>query len=358
MKILSRYLFGEYFKLLLVCLITFLVVYLLIDFLGKVDNFIEADVSRGVMFSYFLHKIPYILVQMVPAATLISVIILFCLMKKSNEIIALKASGLNIFNFSKPIVITSVGIGIGVFLLSEIVVPFTSSKSNRLWNIEVEKQDPTRFYGQRQIWYRGTNAIYRLRHFDYQKGLIESPTFYFFDEAFRLIKRIDGRKGTWVGGRWKIEEGILQEATEDGGYALKRFEALHLDLPETPETFVRGEKKPEEMSYWQLKGYAERIREEGYDDTRYLVDMNIKIAFPLVNVILVLIGIPISLGLRRGGTPLAVSIGMGVCVLYLLAIGFSRSLGLSGTLPPMLSAWVANLVFLLFGIYLMMNLES
>ena len=357
MKILSRYFFTEFAKLLAMCLSTFLMVYLLVDFLQKIDNFIEAEASRAVVVSYFLNKIPYILVQMIPAATLISVIVLFCIMKRNNEVVALKASGFNLFDLSKPIVFASMGIGAVMFLFSEILVPYTSSKSNEIWNVEVEKQDPTRFYGRSQIWYRGTDAIYWLKHFDYRERSITSPTFYFFDKSFRLVKRIDGGKCTWQDGRWRVENGILQEATDEGGYESRRFKEIYLEIPESPETFVRGEKKPEEMSYWQLKQYAKKIRKEGYDDTQYLVDMNIKTAFPFVNVILVLIGIPIALGLRKGGTPLAVSIGMGICVLYLLVMGFSRSLGLSGTLPPLLSAWVANGLFFLFGIYLMMNVE-
>jgi len=197
-----------------------------------------------------------------------------------------------------------------------------------------------------------------MRRFDNNKQVMDSPSFYFFDNAFRLTKRIDGRRGVWENGKWKIEEGIIQEAKGDGTYHLARFDKLHLDIPETPETFVRGVKSPEEMSYWQLKRYAERVRQEGYDDTRYLVDMNIKIAFPFVCVILTVIGAPIALSLKKGGAPLALSIGMGVCFIYLFVLGFSRSLGLSGVLPPVLSAWLTNLAFILVGIYLMMHLEK
>lgn len=357
MKVLSKYLFKELFKLVVICQTTFLSIYLIIDFLQKVDNLIEADVSKRVMFSYFYCKIPYIMVQMAPAATLISVIILFCLMKKNNEIIAVKACGLNLFKLFQPIIILSLFIAVGLFFFSEIVVPYASSRSNEIWDVEVEKQDPTRFYGSSQIWYRGSDSIYWMMRFDAEKKIMERPTFYFFDSSFRLIKRIDGRRGIWEEGQWKIEGGIIQAARGDGSYGLEKFEELHLDLPETPETFVRRVKKPEEMSYWQLKRYADRVRQEGYDDTRYLVDMNIKIAFPFICLILVLIGTPLALGIKRGGAPLALSVGVGVCFVYMVTLGFSRSLGLGGVLPPFLSAWVANLIFLLAGIYLMMHLE-
>jgi lipopolysaccharide export system permease protein len=111
------------------------------------------------------------------------------------------------------------------------------------------------------------------------------------------------------------------------------------------------------MNYWQLKRYSNKVLREGYDNKEYLVDMNIKIAFPFVNLVLAIFGISISLRQKKGGTPLAVSLGMCICFLYLTILGFARSLGLSGVLPPIISAWLANLVFLLFGIYFMMRVE-
>ena len=111
------------------------------------------------------------------------------------------------------------------------------------------------------------------------------------------------------------------------------------------------------MSYWQLKRYAQKVRDEGYDNTEYLVDMNVKLAFPLINVVMIFIGIPIALGLKRGGTPLAVFLGISICFIYLVTLGFARAFGISGVLPPSLSAWLANFIFFLTGIYMMMYLE-
>jgi lipopolysaccharide export system permease protein len=73
---------------------------------------------------------------------------------------------------------------------------------------------------------------------------------------------------------------------------------------------------------------------------------------------MILIGIPIALGMKKGGTPLAVSLGIAACFLYLVVFGFTRSLGLSGALPPILSAWFANVAFFFFGSYLIMRVET
>jgi lipopolysaccharide export system permease protein len=358
MKVLSKYLVREFFKLVALCEIIFLVLFLMIDFIQKIDNFIEAHVATNIMFLYFLYKAPLIALQMLPPATLIAVIILFSSMKKRNEITAIKACGLSPSGLSQKIVVVSFILGVAVFLFGETVVPYTSYRSNKIWNIDVEKQDPGLFYGSHQIWYRGANSIYWIRHFDFKKKMMQRPTFYFFDRDFRLVKRIDAQTARWEGGKWRIEKGVVQAMRSDGSYELEQFDNQLLDIDETPKAFVKGEKKPEEMSYWQLKRYAMKVKQEGYDNTRYLVDMNIKTALPFVSLVLALIGIPIAFGVKRGGTPLAISVGMAVCFCYVLTLGLSRSLGLSGILAPLLSAWLANLVFLLLGIYLMIHVES
>ena len=357
MRVLSKYLTKEFYKLLALCQIIFLFIYLVIDFLQKIDNFINADVSKSLMFQYFLFKSPFVMVQMLPPATLIAIIIMFSLMKKKNEIVAIKACGLNLFKIAQPVIIASVFIGIALFFFSELVVPYASSRSNEIWKFDVEKRDPGLYYGSNQIWYRGPDSIYWVRHFNNKKNIMERPTFYFFDNSFRLIKKIDGKRGFWDEGRWRIEQGIIQEAVGDGEYALKKFDKLFLELPETPESFMKSMKKPEEMSYWQLQRYAERVHAEGYDNTEYLVDMNIKASFPFILLIMVLIGIAISLLHKGDKIPVVVSIGVGICFLFMIALGFSRSLGLAGVLPPLIAAWITNLIFFFIGIYLLLHVE-
>ncbi len=358
MSILSKYFYKEVAKLLGIILFALLFIYLIIDFIGKVDNFIEADVPVGPMLSYFFYKIPFVVVQMVPVSMLLAVIVMFCLMKGNNEIIALHACGLSSFGFSKPVLFFGIFISTASFLISETIVPYTSSRGNEIWNVEVNKRIQTNFYGRDQIWYKGENSIYWIRAFDPDAKIMENVSFYFFDESFLLVRKVDAQLCVWTGDKWRAEKGIEQNINKLGGYDLEKFDQIYLDLPEKPETFFRTVPNPEEMSYWQLKDYAEKIRLEGYDATRYLVDMNIKMAFPLISFVMVLMGIPVALGLRRGGTPLAVSLGIGACFLYLLMFGFARSLGLSGLLPPLLAAWLTNLVFFFLGSYLMIHLRT
>ena len=358
MGVLARYLIKEFFKLLVICQLIFIAIYLMIDFAGGIDDFIKANSPKSVMFSYFAYKIPSIAVQMLPAATLTTVIIMFSLMKRNNEITSLKACGANVWKISQPVIITALFLSVALFLFSEAIVPLTSSKANDIWRIDVKKEKQGRFHGRNHIWHKGDNSIYWIKQFDNHKMIMWEPTLYFFDSSFRLIKRIDARSGIWKDGTWQIRNGITQDLEKDGGYNMSRFKQLELRLPERPEDFVREEKEPEEMGYQQLKRFAERLRAEGYDATKYFVDINIKIAFPFVILIMALIGIPVALWKKEMSTPVAVSLGIVLCFAYLLILGLSRTLGFAGILPPLLSAWLANSLFLFLGIYLMINVNQ
>lgn len=357
MSMLSKYLVREFFKLLIICEGIFMAVYLMIDVTGGLDDFIKADAPKTLLFAYYGYKIPSILVQMLPVATLTAVIILFSVMKKHNEIIALRACGANAWKITLPLMITSLFLSAGLFLFSETVVPHTSSTSNEIWRVDVKNEAPGSFHGQNHIWYKGADCIYWIKRFDPKKERMIDPTLYFFDSHFRVIKRIDGRWGVWDHNRWSIKNGITQVLEKAGEYKLRRFKTLDLKLPERPEDFVRQEREPEEMGYGQLKRFAERLRAEGYDATRYFVEIHIKMAFPFVVLIMTLVGAPIALWKKEMGAPVAVSIGIAVCFAYLLILGLSRTLGFAGVLPPFLSAWLANAIFLFLGIYLMIHLD-
>jgi len=358
MKIISRYLYKEFFIFFFISLITFLIIYLVIEFFGKIDNFFEAHVPLKVAFSFFIYKIPFVLQQIIPVSVLISVILTLGIMNKHNEILAIKNCGINLFSLFYSLIVISIFIGVSSFFLSESIVPITSSVANNIWKSQVEKKDPQGTYKLSHLWYRGKDSIYQIRSYDSRNNIIEGLSIFFFDNNFKLRKRIDARKAKWIKGIWYLNDGLIQKIKPDGSRKTVRFRNHTIQLPENPRVFERSMKAPEEMSFWELRKYTGKIREEGYDSTRSQVEFHNKIAFPFISLVLTLVGIPLGLRKKKGGIPFGITIGIGISFLYLLTFGLSRSLALSGVLPPVLGAWLANLLFLLFGIYLILAEEG
>jgi lipopolysaccharide export system permease protein len=135
---------------------------------------------------------------------------------------------------------------------------------------------------------------------------------------------------------------------------VEQFRELRLELPQRPSDFQYLAKPPEEMTWGELSQYVAKIRREGYDATRYLVDLYAKIAFPCTSLVMTILGIGVALYQgKRGGIATGVAVSVALAFVYVLVFHFLLSLGYAGKLPPVLAAWIPNAFFALAGLFLM-----
>jgi lipopolysaccharide export system permease protein len=137
------------------------------------------------------------------------------------------------------------------------------------------------------------------------------------------------------------------------------FKELEFPLQENWESFGKIARDSDQMSYTELRTYIQKIQSAGYDATRYLVDLYSKYSYPLLNLIMVLIGIPFALKTGRSGG-VALSIGVSVMIGFAYGVTFYifLSFGKSGILPPFLSSWIPTFFFGLAGIFALMSVRQ
>jgi lipopolysaccharide export system permease protein len=359
MRILNLYMGREFLKMFCFMVLAFVSIYTLFDILEKAKNFSEAGVPQGAMLSFFILQVPEITSLMVPVAVLIATVITLGLMGKRNEVVAVKSSGVSIFRFTLPIVLISLALTIGVAVLNETVLPKTKARTNYIWNVLVEKQ-PGQLYHKEKFWYKGQNSIYRVGFYDVESQSLADVVYYRFDRDFNLSARVDARRARYLGGRWVFFSGLYQERLPQGGYAAKAFEEREVELPEKPSDFVRLSKPSEEMSLAELARFVRKMEEEGYDSRRYRVDLQSKLSFPVVTLIMALIGVPMALFKERGRSLApGVVLGLSCALLYWISFSYVRSIfGYAGVLPPFLAAWLPNGLFLLAGLWLFTHIKQ
>ena len=358
MSIISKYLTREILKLFAIILAMVVGIYVIVDFFEKVDDFLERGVplTRAVLF--FLFKIPFIFSQILPVCVLLSVLVVFGLMNKNNEIVALKSSGVSVYHLFKPVLILGILFSLLMFTLTEVVVPITMAKANVIWLKEV-RNEPAVLTRERNIWIRGNQAITHIKFYHSARKTMMGLTLNRFDKNFRLTRRIDAERGVFDKGRWMLFN-VMEQHLEGkyGKSRMKYHDQLSEKLEFFPDDLKHVAKKSEEMNYTELKELILKVEAEGYDATAYKVDLNSKIAFPLVCVIMCLIGTGIALkGQVREGLPAAIAYWIGIAFLYWIFFSFCISLGYGEMLPPFVAAWVANLVFLCFGIFTLLGAE-
>lgn len=354
MTIISRYLTREILRVFFILIITLTLLFYIVDFFEKIDDFFGNDIPIVRMLAYFAYKLPFVAAQMIPICLLLAVIIAFGLMNRHNELIAMRSSGISILNLLKPVLVMGAILAGTLFIISEAVVPLTISKANRIWLVEVKKKqvDTSR---ERNIWIKENRKIIHIEHYNPAKNTIFGIVTYEFDSTFKLVRRIDASTGVYQDNGWVLENVMAQTYNPETGIydvdLLARAEAV-IDLqPEDLSGVVKGSG---EMGFTELLGYIRQVEAEGYDTTPYRVDLHAKAAFPFICLLMALIGTGIAAKIRsKESLPIVVGLAIGVAFLYWTGYGLFISLGYGEVLPPLVSAWTANVIFLFFGIYLL-----
>lgn len=358
MNLINRYIIFEIVKFFLLTLIAVLCIFIAIDYLGTMDEFIDSHVSLLHTFQFVLFKIPFITTQAMPVMLLMAILIAFGLMSKNNELIILNASGISIYALVRPVLMISAAAALLLFYLAEHVVPLTMQQSNDIKRNEIRKTANVAVKAE-NIWIKGQRQITHIKYFDPSTQIIFGLTRYFFDAQFRLIRRIDARTAEYQTSQWILHDCMNQNLNvADDTYAISLHETLAENLELEPEDFSQIAHKSEEMNFRQLLDYIHKVEAEGYAATVYRVDLNAKCAYPFVCVIMALMGIGLTARKRLDkGLPVSISYGIGIGFLYWVFHSFCISLGYGGILPPMAAAWAANLVFFCGGLLLIMNAE-
>jgi len=332
-------------------------IYLSVDVFENIDKFVNADLPVSRVVQFFLFKLPLITAQITPVGILLAVIITLGLMNKNNEIIALKSGGMSVYHFLRPILMLGLFISIGLFFLSEIVVPITVSKANEIWRMEVKKISVTSV--QKNIWFKGHRSISYISYFNPHDQTISGIAINFFDQQFRLTRRVDAAKGVFEEGHWvfyEIMEQVLNKDTDSYDVKFQKEQIEEIDF--LPEDLQRVVQKSEEMSYKELYNYIQDVETEGYDATPYRVDFHSKFALPVACLILCIIGTGITLRKNTTeGLSLTIIYGIVVVFLFWISQSFCLSLGYGGILSPVIAAWISNLIFTCFGIFVFLNAE-
>jgi len=358
MSILYKYITKQILKYFGIVLAFVVSIYIAVDFFEKVDDFIEASQPFSKMMLFFALRIPFIVAQIMPICILMSVLIVFSLMSRSNEIVALKSSGIRIYYLLKPVFIIGCILGVLLFILSDVIVPITMAKANQIWFKEVRNKS-TIITKEKNIWIKGNRSITHIKYFNPKNKTINGITFYKFDGNFRLIRRVDAKKGVFNKGKWLLSELMEQVLdAEKGKYNITFHKNKTERLNLLPEDLNRVAKKSEEMTFKELFAYIKKVEAEGYDATIYKVDLNAKIAFPFICVIMCMVGTGLAArGTLKEGMPVVIAYGIGTAFIYWIFYSFCLSLGYGEMLPPSIAAWTANIAFFSFGALTLINAE-
>ncbi|NQT06317.1 MAG: YjgP/YjgQ family permease [Candidatus Omnitrophica bacterium] len=358
MRIIDRYVLREFVHSFIYCIIAFIFLYIIADLFNFIDEMLRNHVPVTTILLYYGTFIPTIFVQAAPMAVLLATIYTLTNFKKSNELTAMRISGVSLLSIIKPILYTAALICITVFVINDRVVPELMPISSGIRDSEIREvgKKEEKVIIEDIAIFGAENRIIYAKSFNRKTNELKDVIIHQNDEDHNLAFKFSAQSATWDGSRWVFRNGTTYKL-DLAGYILGKphpFKIKAIKLKETPDDFVKKGRHPEFMNYRQLREYINKFSiKNSATKRKLLVDLYYKTAFPLASLIVIFVAAPMALMIQRGGLLIGMGISIIIGVVFYVVQAICIALGKGGILPPIISVWLANVFFVGLGFYLM-----
>ena len=353
-KILDRYILNELAGSFFFGIMAFTIIFIAGDLLFQAANLIiEKGVSLMVVARLFVYRLPEVILLTVPMSSLLATLLTFGRLSVNSEIVAIQAAGISFRRVLRPVLGISAVLAMLSLIGNETIVPFSNRASENLMKYEILQERPSVLKERVFLKDEQNGELKRVLYLGKlrpREGLMSDILVQEFD-AGKLRRISTAVRGTWRSGEWWVEQGEVFEVADAGKVNLLfRFDRQRLLLNLSPEQLEKASRRPAEMSSIELLAHINILKAQGANLLPLWVLFHLKLSVPWSAMILAVLGASIGVRTpRRGGS----GIGFGLCIIivfaYYVVMSFSRALGETGNLPPLVAAWLPNVTFLLLG---------
>jgi lipopolysaccharide export system permease protein len=355
----NRYLFQHLISKVTLCLSGFVALFLVFDFFDRIDNILQESTSIVVIGSYFVYKIPGIVVLMLPVSVLTGTLLSVSILSKSSEITAMRAAGHSLFSLVAPYVVLGILLSLVSFGLNETIVPWSNRRAREVYNIDIKEKDKSGGYSQQNLWWRDANIFYSASVFDSRQNTLSDVTVFRVDANFSVLERLDATKVNYLrsGLGWNMSK--VEQTTFHPRPLTQTFEYLPLPISKVPVDFYDVNTDSSTMSFGQLRKFIKLQRHNGVSTQQYLADLYEKLSFPFSCALIGMVVFPFAIrSQRNGGLGAGIIAAIGIGFSYYVIHSLSLSLGRAEFIPPLVSAWIANVLFLITGLLLIAGSDT
>jgi LPS export ABC transporter permease LptG len=359
-NIIDRYVLREFLKILAMVLISVVALFVIVDYNEIAKDLRENKIGLSILLTYYRFQIFQVIDWTLPISVLVATLVTFGMLSKNNEVTAMKANGISLFRVSLPILAVAAIVGVLAYFVRDFILPYSTKRVHEIRRV-IEGKEQRSAAAQQKLWYLGAGR-YVINFLSYdrtQRQLSEVQVFEFHPTEFRMVRRVYARTATWTGQAWRFENGWIRSFQDDGNSTFTPIiRPVTLYYRETPEDFATEVKAPEQMSYTELKRYIETIKSSGYAADELEVELWEKTSWPAISVVMALIALPFAFRMGKRGALYGIGIALVLGIVYWMVFAVFTKFGEVGNLPPLLSAWSANILFALAAVYMFLHVET
>ncbi len=362
---LYKYILNEIWPTFLATL--FVAVFIVVA--TKMLSITDLIVARGVPVTQVIRMVVYLLPDIVafalPAASLLAIVLAFLRLSVDSEIIALKSSGISLYQMLPPVILLScVGLMIAV-VIGFIGVPWgNSSFKNLIFQIAESKADLgikehvfcepfddvvfyVNSYSRQDKLMKNVFVVDR-RDKAVTNTIVAEKAKFFFHPQERIIT-LHFEKGT----------NFLVEKNLESARTIK-FESfdLNVGLKDIMAALASRQKKPKEMAVSELVHQLETVPKGEERHNEIMIELLEKFSIPLAVFLMGIIGVPLGAQIRDRGRPAGIGVSLVVFLIYYLCLAGARSICETGALSPAIGVWIPDVFLFVSCLYLLRHVAN
>lgn len=302
---------------------------------------------KAIVVDYYMNFVPYFANLFSPLFVFIAVIFFTSKLAGNSEVISMLAAGVSFKRLMRPYMISAAIISVMTFFLGAYVIPKgTIIRQNFETMYKNKKKNTSAENVQLQV---GKGVIAYIQHYDnnLKKGYgfcldkFEDKKLVSHMTASEIqYDTISDSKYHWKARNWRIRQlkGMRETITSGS------VKDTTIMMEPTDLVFSKGQQ--ETFTSPQLKDYISKQIDRGSGNVvQYEVEYHKRIATSFASFILTTIGLSLSSRKRKGGMGMYLGIGLALSFTYIMLQTVSSTFAINADTPPMLAAWIPNIIF-------------
>lgn len=350
---LDWYILKKFLITFVFCMLLFTVIAVAVDSSEKTDDFVKAGLTTNqIIFGYYTGFIPFIWGLLYPLFVFIAVIFFTSKMALQSEVIAILASGVTFQRWLRPYVAGGLFFALILWIANRYVLPLANDHRS---NFELK-------YLKRNDYQRSTNTYYMRADANTYIGVKEYDTASKSAAGF-FLERVKGGKVQYnlraEAMRWDTakRQWLLSNAVERRIDTMKErltpHAQMYIDLHLKPADLRRDDYLKDKLTTPELAQFIRAEEARGIEGLNTLkVEQYRRSATPATVLLLTMIGAVVAGRKTRGGSGLHLATGIGIAALFILSDRFSTVFSTKSNLPPLIAAWIPNIVFSAVAYYM------
>ena len=348
--IINKYLSREFTKIILATILIFFCLGLIMNLFEEINFFKDLDVGIFLPLILTALKVPSLLHTMLPFIILVGGIWFFRKIKKSDEVTAMKISGMS--NFSVILIPGIISIIIGMLFVA-LINPVTSislEKYEAIKGTYEKDKDYLAAITKNAIWIKEIknkkNNIIQASNLN-EENLV-NLTIYQFDLEYNFLQRIEADSANIFSEKWMLKNVNILD--EDGNFVSENLEEIIYESTYNLEKIKTLYTNLDTISFWNIAGEIKLLKERGYSTKEMETKLHRSLSFPFFLLSMVFLSGVFTLGTKFKENNLTyIFVTIVSCILVYFFNDFSAALGKTERLSVEIAVWMPVLIIFIFS---------